>query len=660
MTSKALRGVGAPRRWLLVSALAVCALAQALASSSTPLSVRITSPLGRTGTEGAIRIVAQIEHPPGTPLLPVRFFVDNVLLGEDSDGPPYAIEWTDENPFELREIRVEVSDATGNSARDAVLLRPLEIIERSEVSSVLLEATVQDAQARFVTGLAADAFTLTENDELQQIDIVRPETMPATFTLLIDSSQSMSRRIDFVQDAAASLTRHLRPQDQVIVVPFKRGIGAITGPTNDRATVVEAIRDIHAQGGTAILDSLEQTAQVLGAVEGRHAIVLVTDGYDEHSTRPYEDTIRTVQATGASVYVVGIGGVAGISLRGERFLKELATRTGGRAFFPSREIELQPIHQLVAADVQRRYLVTYTPVNQKVDGTWRAIALSTSHPEWTVRTRPGYFAPAPPPVRASLEFTVVDSERRLLNLSAEDLEVVEDGVEQAIDGFKESTLPVSIMFALDTSGSMRKVVEEVKAAARSFVTALRPEDSLGMILFADRAAFAHDLTRNRSWSLQAIDDYKAVGGTALYDAIYNSLMRLRGIEGRRVVVVMTDGRDEDNPGTAPGSVHTFTQVLERLRSVDATVYAVALGTQIDAAPLKQLARESGGDAYFPQDVSELEDEFRRIVETLRQRYVVSYTSTNSSRDGQWRDVEIRSRISNVEVKSRGGYFEPSR
>ena len=74
-----------------------------------------------------------------------------------------------------------------------------------------------------------------------------------------------------------------------------------------------------------------------------------------------------------------------------------------------------------------------------------------------------------------------------------------------------------------------------------------------MILFSDRAVFAHDLTRNRNWSLQAIDQYKARGGTALYDAVYDSLQRLRGIEGRRVVVVLTDGKDEDNSGRAAGS-----------------------------------------------------------------------------------------------------------
>jgi Ca-activated chloride channel homolog len=305
-------------------------------------------------------------------------------------------------------------------------------------------------------------------------------------------------------------------------------------------------------------------------------------------------------------------------------------------------------------------VISYTPTNQKVDGTWRRITLTASDPAWSIRTRPGYFAPKPPPIRPELEFTMVDANRRLLEVSAEDLVVVEDGVEQEVEVFHEAVSPVSIVFALDTSGSMRRVADDVKAAARSFVESLRPQDPLALILFSDRAVFAHDISTTRSWSLDAIDGYAAVGGTALYDAVHMALMRLRGVDGRRVVVVMTDGRDENNPGTAPGSRHTFADVLERLKSVDAIVFTVGLGSQLDRDVLERLARESGGEAAFPEDVSALPGEFRRILENLRRRYVIGYTSTNSSRDGAWRDVDIRTNREGVTVVSRGGYFAPSR
>jgi Ca-activated chloride channel family protein len=652
---------GARAALLLVSIVAAYGLAGAEArrpDPPPPLSIRITSPLGRTGAAGVVRIVAQVHG--ATPGAPVRFFVDNVMLGEVRDGPPYAVEWADENPFAPREITAEVVDPLGTTARDVVFLKPFEITETAEVSSVVLETAVQDRFGRFVTGIGPSGFTVLEDGLPQSLDVVRPETLPATYVLLIDSSQSMNRRMDFVRDAAASLAGYLRFSDRIVVAPFSKTIGTITGPTDDRQTVSDAIARIGSQGGTAIADSLVAAAGLMNGMEGRHALVLITDGYDEHSTRSFEEAIVAVQKSGTAVYVVGIGGVAGISIKGERMLKALATATGGRAFFPAREIELRPIHELVAADVQRRYLISYTPSNQKVDGTYRRITVTASDPTWVVRTRPGYFAPKPPPVRPSIEFTMVDTAKQLLDVSADDLQVFEDGAEQAVEVFQEAVTPISIVFALDESGSMKKAADTMKSAARSFVESLRPQDPLATMLFADKAFFAHDLSTNRSWALEAIDQYQANGGTALNDAVFNALMRLKGIEGRRVVVVMTDGRDENNPGTGPGSAHTFDDVIERLKSVEATVFPIGLGTRIDRDVLERLARESGGEAAFPEDVSLLGQEFRRIVENLRKRYVLGYTSTNSARDGKWRKVEIRSRRKGMVAVSRGGYFAPAR
>ena len=625
-----------------------------------PLAIRITSPLGRTGTTGAIRIVAQVTGKKDVALGAVRFYVDNTLVGEDPSGPPFAVEWTDENPFEAREIRVDVADSDGNVARDNITLKPLEIVERTEISSVYVETSVQDKTGRFITGLDPSVFALSEDKVGQTLDVVRAEQLPATYTLLIDSSQSMARRIDFVRDAATQLSSYLREKDRILVAPFSRTLGPITGPTDDRATVADAISKIEPRGGTAILDSLEDAARTIASLEGRHAIILVTDGYDEHSTQAFEDALTAVQRTGAAVYVVGIGGVAGISLKGERFLRKLANDTGGRAFFPTREIELKPIHELVANEVTLRYILTYVPKNQKVDGTWRTIGVSVTDPTLRVRARPGYFAPRPPPVRPSIEFTLKDLTRELVDVTIDDLEVVEDGVSQQLEAFQEAVTPVSIVFALDASGSMKKATEDVKTAAKTFVQNVRPEDALALILFANKSAFAHDLTTRRDWSVEAIDKYVANGGTALYDAAFDALTRLRGIEGRRVVVLMTDGRDENNPGTAPGSIHTYPQVLERLKTVDATIFTVGLGAKIDAKKLEELATISGGEAYFPQDVTSLSRDFNRILETLRRRYVISYTSTNSTRDGAFRKVEIRSKKEGVAVLSRGGYNAPDK
>jgi len=623
------------------------------------LSVRITSPMGRTGLSGPIRIVAQL-RPAQSAAHAVWFYVDQQLL-RSVDAPPYVVEWVDENPFERRTITAIARDAFGHEATDKVVLEPFEVTEAADVSSVLLEASVQDKAGRFVRNLTRESFTVLEDGVPQKLDVLQQETTGATFAMLVDSSASMSRRIDFVQQTAVTLAGYMTPKDHMIIAPFSKGMGSITGPTQDIPTIRDAIGAIRPTGGTAILDALVSVSKTLQAAEGRRAIVLITDGYDEHSTNTFEDALAAVKSAHATVYVVGIGGVAGISIRGERLLRRLASETGGRWFFPSRDTQLQDVHDTLTADVQNRYLITYTPSNQTIDGSWRAITVATNDPGNTVRTRAGYFAPKPPPLRPNIEFTATDAEGQYLDLTAADLEVVENGKPQSLDTFQEAVQPVSIVLALDASGSMRKKEAEVVESARRFVDALRKEDKLALMLFADRPEIAHDLTTSRTVTTEAIKAYKALGGTALYDALGDSFRLLSREEARRVVVVMTDGRDEDNPGTGPGSRLTLPEVLKMQRDTGAIVFGIGLGTNVDTGPLQSLATASGGQAFFPADVAALEGEYRKVVEDLRRRYVISYTSTDPKRDGKWRDVEVRLKNrKDATVRSAGGYFAPER
>jgi VWFA-related protein len=603
--------------------------------------------------------VAQIEPAPGAVLGPVNFFVDGTLLDTDTNGPPYSAEWFDANPFERRELAVEVEDNLGRKARASLVLDAYEVTELSEVTSVLLEAGVYDRQGRFVTGLGAADFAVQEDGVRQSIDLVDQERVPATFALLVDSSQSMSRRFDFVREAAGRLTAFLRPRDRVIVAPFSRRLAPLTGPTDDRRTIAEAIGHIQPVGGTAILDALVEMSDRLPPSEDRRAVILITDGYDENSVSTFEETRAAITRAGLTVYVIGIGGVAGISLKGERELKRLAADTGGRVYFPPRPEDLPDVYGRLALDAQNKYLVTYTPINTRADGTWRAVKLTTTS-EHTVRTRAGYLAPKPAPIRPTFEFTATDVTGRYLEIGAGDLVVKENGVEQAIETFQEAVTPVSIVLVLDGSGSMRKSAPALMEAAHQFVDALRPQDRLTVLFFSDGLHVAHALSTNREWSHKAIATYKTTGGTALYDALGGALVTLRDIPGRRAVVVMTDGRDENNAGTGPGSRRTLSDVLDLTKEIEAVVLPIGLGSNVDRVSLERVAEVSGGRAYFPADVSELAGHFGWTVEDLRRRYVLGYTSSHTARDGSWRRVEIRARSENVVVRSLSGYFAPDR
>jgi VWFA-related protein len=197
-------------------------------------------------------------------------------------------------------------------------------------------------------------------------------------------------------------------------------------------------------------------------------------------------------------------------------------------------------------------------------------------------------------------------------------------------------------------------------AARSFVEALPAKDLLGVVTFADSVELAHDLSTDREGALAAIANYRAAGGTALHDAMHRSVSRLLQSQGRRAVVVMTDGRDENNPGTAPGSVRTLADVLALLKDSGIIVYPIGLGPKVDRDTLERLSKATGGEAYFPLDVSTLAAEYRRVLEDLRRRYVITYTSTNSARDGTWRKVEVRSRRDGIVISGQAGYRAPAK
>ncbi len=141
---------------------------------------------------------------------------------------------------------------------------------------------------------------MLEDGVPQKLDLAKPDTMPATYTLLIDTQRSMRRRIEFVREAARQAARRFcaRPTPSSSRRSPRRS-APITGPTRDAATIAGAIDEIKPTGGTAILDCLSAVVEQLDTSEGRHAIVVITDGYDEHSAMKFERALDVGQGAQA-------------------------------------------------------------------------------------------------------------------------------------------------------------------------------------------------------------------------------------------------------------------------------------------------------------------------------------------------------------------------
>ena len=250
--------------------------------------------------------------------------------------------------------------------------------------------------------------------------------------------------------------------------------------------------------------------------------------------------------------------------------------------------------------------------------------------------------------------SVIDDDRHFVSgLTREEFRVWEDDVPQTIVDFSLETRPISMAILIDTSGSMREEIGQVQTAAKSFVQTLRPQDRAMVIDFDENVYLLQDLTSDQAKLRHAIEGTDAEGGTALYDAIYASYRKLRGTEGRRAIVLLSDGADTN-------SRFSYDKVLEWTRTHDAVIYSIGLGaTVLDVgirSSLKQLADETGGRSYFPNSASELAEVYQQIAEDLRSQYFLAYAPTNRASDGTWRRIRLETTAKGAKVKTRKGYY----
>ncbi len=246
-------------------------------------------------------------------------------------------------------------------------------------------------------------------------------------------------------------------------------------------------------------------------------------------------------------------------------------------------------------------------------------------------------------------------------LTPEDFEVYEDGVLQEITNFTQQTnLPLAIALCIDTSASVRIKLDFEKEAAKDFLySVVRSTDRALLAEFDSGVTLLHDFTSNPNDLVREVDRLRAGGGTALYDAIYVvAEQKLLDIEGRRVMVILSDGSDLS-------SNFTFEDALRMAYRAEAAIYAISttrFGAQIDHEgdnALKQLAESTGGRVYFPYSVSKLGKAFQDINKELRNQYSLAYASTNKAHDGKFRKIRVKLKRDGAVIYYRKGYYAPT-
>jgi len=266
--------------------------------------------------------------------------------------------------------------------------------------------------------------------------------------------------------------------------------------------------------------------------------------------------------------------------------------------------------------------------------------------------------------------TVTDKRGNLIpDLQGDDFEIREDGQLQTIRYFstgeaKSGPSPeLHLGVLLDVSASMADDIGFTRTAAIRFLNALLDAVDITLVDFDTEVRVARYGQRDFARLVERIRQQKLGVYTAMYDAIGVYLDGADGQEGRKIMVLYTDGGDTR-------STMRFGDVVDLLKASDVTVYAIgALDHQPGALRsaqrmiLQQIADATGGQAYFPTSVKEVDRIYEHIVAEIRAQYAMGYVSTNGKTDGAWRKVDIkvtRPDAKDLKIRSRKGYFAPYR
>ena len=257
--------------------------------------------------------------------------------------------------------------------------------------------------------------------------------------------------------------------------------------------------------------------------------------------------------------------------------------------------------------------------------------------------------------------TVTDSQGALVpNLTREDFEILDNGVRQELVVFENQTQPITAIVMLDSSGSMTNSLKLVNAGAEQFIIRLLPQDKAQVGAFNDKVEFSGTFTSDRDELVAALRELDFGNPTRLYDAIDQSLDRLGAVEGRRVIVVLTDG-DDNSSKVGQGDV------LSRALADDVMIYGIGLESdyfdgmrRVRTNPdrvVRKLAEETGGGYYLLKATADLNTTFTRIAQELHSQYVLGFSPTLL--DGKVHKLTVNVKRPGMKARARKSYVASS-
>jgi len=254
--------------------------------------------------------------------------------------------------------------------------------------------------------------------------------------------------------------------------------------------------------------------------------------------------------------------------------------------------------------------------------------------------------------------TVSDLRGRLVaGLETQHFRLWEDEVEQKVEYFSLEDMPLSVGLVFDTTGSMADKLSAARDAAAAFLRTSNPRDEYFLIEFSDQPKLVQDFTTDISRLQKQIFSTSARGLTPLFDSVHLGLEKIKDARNtKRALLIISDG--EDNR-----SHYTFSDIREFAREQDVQIYAIGLINGLEGRIIiGDLVETTGGRAFFPNSVNQLEDICTRIALELKNQYLLGYRSTNAAKDGTWRQIHVEVHpprgLPPLAVRSRTGYYAP--
>jgi VWFA-related protein len=363
--------------------------AYAINQGKDRLAVRL---LPRLDAEaGVVRVKVTVQSIGGGQAKNVELFLDTKKLASWTN-PPYeaAIPMAQWSAGTV--LRVTAIGQDGQEANDIRMLKgPQTTVEAVRVDVVQLHVSALDKGGHFVKGLSQSDFSIKEDgrpEEMTGFEIA--DNLPLTIGLVVDGSGSMEKSLPFVHEASAALFKNLmRPKDQGYVIEFRDKAKFLMELTGDTVALQRAASGTRADGATALYDAIVLGLYQFRTLQGRKALIVISDGDDNRSHVDFDTLLRYARSAGAPIYVIAVG-IPLTDFRSRRVAKTVSEESGGQVFHLNNAEKIGEVTRRIEEELRSQYILAFRSDSSKPPGEYRAIEVAVTKPGITARTIRGY------------------------------------------------------------------------------------------------------------------------------------------------------------------------------------------------------------------------------------------------------------------------------